>query len=222
MDNTPNYAGPPEDRQPVSAGDVARIVRRWLWLIVLVPLVMAGIAVAYSFSQPSVYEASAKVLVGQEQGQEGEPAKVDDLQLIAESAVEVFSFRSVAAQAAARLEEPQVGAEDILENLTAEQSQSSQLILLTYTDTDPKNAQRIVNTVGEVGAERISTLPISANDIRATVVEAATVPTTAEEPDPLRSGLLAAGLGTMLGFGLAFVLESLDHHGRLRLRRKTK
>jgi capsular polysaccharide biosynthesis protein len=189
-------------------------------LIVLVPLVMASIAVAYSFLQPSVYEASAKVLVGQEQGQRGEPAKVDDLQLIAESGVEVFAFRSVAAEAAARLDEPQVGAEDILANLTAEQSQSSQLILLTYTDTDPIRAQQIVNTVGEVGAERISTLPISANDIRATVVEAATVPTTAEEPDPLRNGLLAAGLGTMLGFGLAFVLESLDHNGRLR--RKTK
>jgi uncharacterized protein involved in exopolysaccharide biosynthesis len=51
-------------------------------------------------------------------------------------------------------------------------------------------------------------------------VETATVPTTAEEPDPLRNGLLAAGLGTMLGFGLAFVLASLDHNGRLR--RKTK
>ncbi len=220
MDNTPNYAGPPEDRQPVSAGDVARIVRRWLWLIVLVPLVMAGIAIAYSFSQPSVYEASAKVLVGQEQGQRGLPAKPDDLQLIAESAVEVFTLHPVAAEAARRLEEPQIKADAIVENLTAEQSESGQLIQVTYADTDPTRAQQIVNTVGEVGAERISTLPISANDIRATVVEAATVPTTAEEPDPLRNGLLAAGLGTMLGFGLAFVLESLDHNGRLR--RKTK
>ena len=66
MYSTPNYAGPPEDRQPVSAVDVATLLRKWLGLIILVPLVMAGIAVAYSLSQPPVYEASAKVLVGQE------------------------------------------------------------------------------------------------------------------------------------------------------------
>jgi len=216
MYNTPNYAGPPEDRQPVSEVDVATLLRRWLGLIILVPLVMAGIAVAYSFSQPSVYKASAKVLVGQEQGQRGLPAKPDDLQLIAESAVEVFTLHPVAAEAARRLEEPQIKADAIVENLTAEQSQSGQLIRVTYMDTDPTRAQQIVNTVGAVGAERISTLPISANDTRATVVETATVPTTWEDPDPLRNGLLAAGLGTMFGFSLAFVLESLDHNGRPR------
>ena len=213
MQTTSNHVAPPEDRQPVSSVDVARIVRRWLWLIVLMPLVMAGIAVAYSLSQPPVYEASARVLVGQEQGQRGEPARPDDLQLIAESAVEVFAFHSLAEQTTTRLGF-KIEAGTILANLTAEQSQSGQLILLTYTDSNPTRAQRIVNTVGEVGAERISTLPISAHDIRATVVETATVPTTAEEPDPLRNVLLAAGLGTMLGFGLAFVLESLDHRRR--------
>ncbi len=47
MYDTPNYAGPPEDRQPVSAVDAATLLRKWLGLIVLVPLVMAGITVAY-------------------------------------------------------------------------------------------------------------------------------------------------------------------------------
>src|SRR4028118_608931 len=111
MYNTPNYAGPPEDRQPVSEVDVATLLRRWLGLIILVPLVMAGIAVAYSFSQPSVYKASAKVLVGQEQGQRGLPAKPDDLQLIAESAVEVFTLHPVAAEAARRREAAQINAD---------------------------------------------------------------------------------------------------------------
>jgi uncharacterized protein involved in exopolysaccharide biosynthesis len=50
-------------------------------VIVLVPLVMASIAVAYSFSQPSVYEASAKVLVGQGQIPWDELAKPDEHQL---------------------------------------------------------------------------------------------------------------------------------------------
>ena len=77
MDNTPNYTGPPEDQQPVSVGDFAKIVRRRLWIIILVPLVMAGTAVAFSFLQTPVYEASATLLVGKEQGQVGGPAKVE-------------------------------------------------------------------------------------------------------------------------------------------------
>jgi uncharacterized protein involved in exopolysaccharide biosynthesis len=58
-----------------------------------------------------------------------------------------------------------------------------------------------------VASERISTLPISTHDITATVVEKATLPTTPEEPDPLRNGVLAAVLGTMLAFGLVFLME---------------
>ncbi len=221
MYDAPNHAGPLEYRRPVSAGDVYVIFfRKWLLVIVLVPLVMASIAVAYSLSQPSVYEASAKVLVGQAQFRWDELAHPEEDRLMVEAAVEVLTSRSVAAEAVRRVGEPQIKPDAIVEKLTAKPDPASMLIRLTYADTDPIRAQRVVNTVGEVGAERISTLPISANDTRATVVEAATVPTTAEDPEPLRNGLLAAGLGTMFGFSLAFVLESLDHNGRLR--RKTK
>jgi uncharacterized protein involved in exopolysaccharide biosynthesis len=82
------------------------------------------------------------------------------------------------------------------------------LIELSYTHTDARRAERVVNAVGEVASERISALPMSAHDIEATVVEAAMVPGTPEEPDPLRNGILAAAFGLMLGFGLGFVMES--------------
>ncbi len=53
MYDAPNHAGPLENRRPVSAGCVYAIFfRKWLLVIVLVPLVMASIAVAYSLSQP--------------------------------------------------------------------------------------------------------------------------------------------------------------------------
>ena len=77
MDNTTNYARLPVDQQPVSVGDVAKIIRRRLWVIILVPLVVAGTAVGFSLLRPPVYEASATLLVGKEQGQVGGPAKVD-------------------------------------------------------------------------------------------------------------------------------------------------
>jgi uncharacterized protein involved in exopolysaccharide biosynthesis len=216
MDNTPNQAGPPEDQQPLSAGDVAQFLRRRLWVIILAPLAIAGTAVAFGFLRTPLYEASATVLVGQEQGQGDSPARVDELQSLIPSAVEIITTRPVAEEAIERLElamDP--GA--VLENLSAQQTiESGQLIELTYTDSDAKRAQRVVNAVGEVASERISGLPMSAHDIKATVVEAATVPRMPEEPDPLRNGILAAALGLMLGFGLAFVMEVLEPSGKPR------
>jgi uncharacterized protein involved in exopolysaccharide biosynthesis len=57
---------------------------------------------------------------------------------------------------------------------------------------------------------------MSAHDIKATVVEAARVPRTREEPDLLRNAILAGGLGTMIGFGLAFVGEVVGPSGKRR------
>jgi uncharacterized protein involved in exopolysaccharide biosynthesis len=103
MDNTPNHAGPPEDQQPVSAGDVAQILRRRLWVIILAPLAIVGTALAVGFLRTLLYEASATVLVGQEQGQGDNPARVDELQALIPSAVEIITTRPVAEQAASRL-----------------------------------------------------------------------------------------------------------------------
>ena len=199
-----------EDQQPPSVGDFAyfaKIIRRWLWVIILIPLIMGGTAVAFSFLQTPKYATTATLIVGQEQGQQvGSPAKVDELQLLAQSAVGIITTTSVADEAAGRLGFPIEG-DAILANLEAEQVEGNQLIELTYTDASPARAQQIANTVGAVAGERISALPISAHDITATVVEKATLPTTPEEPDPLRNGVLATALGTMLAFGLVFLME---------------
>jgi protein tyrosine kinase modulator len=84
------------------------------------------------------------------------------------------------------------------------------------TDTEAGRAQRVVNVVGEVASERISGLPISAHDIKATVVEAATLPGTPEELDPFRNGILAGAFGLMVGIGVAFLMEVVEPSGKPR------
>jgi capsular polysaccharide biosynthesis protein len=216
MDNTPNQAGPPEDQQPLSVGDVAQILRRRLWVLILVPLAISGTALAFSLLQTPTYEASATVLVGQQQGQGDSPARVEELQALIPSALEIITTRPVAEEATSGLDLA-MDSEAVLENLSADQTiESGQLIELSYTDTDARRSERVVNAVGEVASERISALPISAHDIKVTVVEGATVPRTPEDPDPLRNAILAAVLGTMLGFGLALVMEVLEPSGKPR------
>jgi len=167
------------------------------------------------FLQTPTYEASATLLVGQKQGQgDSSPARVEELQALIPSALEIITTRRVAEEATSGLE-PAMDPAAVLENLSAQQTiESGQLIEQSYTDTEARRSERVVNAVGEVASERISALPMSAHDIRATVVEAATVPGTPEEPDPLRNGILAAVFGLMLGFGLAFMMEVVDPSGK--------
>ena len=68
VDDMPNQAGSPEDHQPLSARDVAQILRRRLWVIILAPLATAGTALAFRFLQTPLYEASATLMVGQQPG----------------------------------------------------------------------------------------------------------------------------------------------------------
>ena len=185
-------------------------------MIILAPLAITGTALAFSFLQTPLFEASATLIVGQQQGQGDSPARVDELQALIPSAVEIITTRPVAERATSRLglaTDPDA----VLENLSAQQTiESGQLVELSYTDADARRAQRVVNGVGEAASERISGLPMSAYDIKATVVEAASVPGTPEEPDPLRNGILAAAFGTMVGFSFAFVMEVLELGGKPR------
>jgi capsular polysaccharide biosynthesis protein len=85
---------------------------------------------------------------------------------------------------------------------------------LSYRDTHPERAKEIVDGVSDVSTERISEANASTSDITVTVWERAVVPDTPVSPDPVRNGLLALGLGLMLGTGLAFLLEHLDDSWR--------
>ncbi|MBA2525295.1 MAG: hypothetical protein H0V18_05850 [Pyrinomonadaceae bacterium] len=50
-----------ESRRYVTLRDYLRVLRRHRWLILLVTLVFAGAAVAYSLRQPTIYEAEASI-----------------------------------------------------------------------------------------------------------------------------------------------------------------
>ena len=74
--------------------------------------------------------------------------------------------------------------DELLNNLTIEQIESSQFIQLSYTDTDPGRATQVVNTVGQVSSERISKASATANNITANVWEKAIAPPPRQAPSP--------------------------------------
>jgi capsular polysaccharide biosynthesis protein len=193
-----------------------------LWALAASLLVAAGVTFV-SLLQTPTYEASAKVRVDQEQGDQqsnlavsGEEIKTEglpriridipedreQLQALTQTMIIAIDTRPVADEAIRRLD-LRMSPDELLNSLTIEQLESSQLIQLSYTDTDPARATQVVNTVGQVSSERISEASATANNITATVYEKAEVPDTPASPKPLRNGLIALVVVLVLCAGLA-------------------
>lgn len=198
--------------------DVLRFIRRRLWVVILVALVSVGAAVGFSLLQTPVYQASTKIKVDQEVGQNDQwtgnlAGNVQGLQQLVQTMLVEIEIRPVAEEVIRRLG-LQRSPESVLGDLTVEQIGSTQVIQLSFRDTDPERAQVIANAISEVSSERISEVSSGTSNITATVLEPAVVPSSPVSPDPVRNGLLALGLGLMLGTGLAFLLEYLDDSWR--------
>ena len=102
--------------------------------------------------------------------------------------------RPVAEETIRRLELEMTPAE-LLDNLTVEQVEITNFIVLTYQSNDPVEATKIVNTVGEVSSELISE---RSRGLTATALEKAIVPESPVSPRPWRNGLLTLVVGWAL------------------------
>jgi capsular polysaccharide biosynthesis protein len=201
-------------------------LRRWrsryagnrVFRVLVITVVLAALGVTLSgLPQTPTYEASAQVWVDQKPGDQqtyvsgsGEmiktlPPKGEGLQAIIQPLVYAIDSSPVAEKAIGRLG-LQMGAAELLDKLTVEQVENTTFIVLTYEDTDPVRAQRIVNTVGEVSSELISE---RSSDLTATVVEKAALPDSPASPRPLSNGLLTLVVGLVFCAGSVVALPGV-------------
>ncbi len=197
----------------ISFQEVLRVIRRRLWLIVLVTAMLIGLVVGWTLAQTPIYQASITVLVGQQPGTTQTPVPVGDLNALTQTMTETVDSRPVAEAAIQQLD-LQMAPSSLLENLSAERVPDSQLIRVNYTDSSPQRAQQIVNAVGDVFSEQVSETSANANPISATVWERAEVPSAPVSPNVGRNILVSLMAGLLLGTGLAFVLEYFNNTWR--------
>ena len=177
-------------------------------------VLVAVVVTAVSATRPPTYEASALLMVGQKELSDGKihliplaPAP-ETLQQLTHTMVVAIESRPVAEEAIRRLR-LELSPDQLLNNLTVEQVETSQFIQLTYTDNDPGRAEEVVNTVGQVSSERISNTSAAANDLKATVYERAITPASPVSPKPWRNGLLTLVVGMVFCAGLALALPGV-------------
>ena len=86
-----------EGEHGIYLGDLLRVIRNRLWVIVLVAVILTGGAVAFSLAQTPTYEASIQILVGQERGAADAPRDdVLSLQKLTQTMAETINSRRVA------------------------------------------------------------------------------------------------------------------------------
>ena len=208
------FLEPTEDGHFLSLRDVLQFLRSRLWIILLMPILCGGASLVLSLVQTPTYEASIKMLVGQERGATENPADVGSLQQITKTMSEGINSRPVAETVIQRLD-LQMAPEDLLgQHLSVKQIPDTQFIQVSYRDSSPDRAQQVANTIGEVFSEQISQASPSASAITATVWEGAVTPVEPVSPQPRRNVLLGLALGLALGIGLALLLEYLDDSWR--------
>ena len=196
------------------AGDLIQMIwRRWP-VVLLTMVVCVGMAAGYSLLQTPLYQASIKVLVGQDRGILSDPAQAENLQTVAMTLSETVTTRPVGERVVQDLG-LNWPPEAITAGTTAEPIPDTQYIQITYTDTDPRRAQRTVNAIGDAFSEEISELSSQAGAVSVTVWERAEVtPQAPVSPNTLRNILMAFVVGGMLGLGLAILLDYLDDSWR--------
>ncbi len=206
-------AGGPEGEYVLALKDVVRILWKRLWLISLVAAVLTGAVVGISLLLTPTYEASIKILVGQEREALNNPStpreNVWGPEQLTQTMVEGVNSRPIAEAVIQQLD-LRMTPEELLGRLSAEQITKTQFITVSYRDSSPERAQQVANAIGDVFPEQVSQVNPSGLDIYATAWERAEKPGGPVSPQPLRNGLLALVLGLMLGAGLAFLLEYLD------------
>lgn len=193
--------------------DALKIFNRYKLLIAGTVIVACALGYMYSARQTKVYQASITLLVGQNQGLAENLNFTTALQEVANSMSKMITSRTVAEKVVDDYE-LDMTSDEVLGGLSAQPIQQTQLIVVSFSDTDPQQAADVVNGVGKAFSELISRTESSRSGLTAQVWQDATPPGSPISPNPVRSAILAGFLGLLGSIGLALSLDRIDTRWR--------
>ena len=194
--------------------DYLRIARRRWVLIVSCVVAAVGVAALVTFQTTPQYSSSARLFVSTSQNDTG-----DAYQGSLFSAQRVTSYADLTSgQALSRRVIDKVGLDmepdELSAKIDATVRPETVILEISVTDPNPQQAQTLAQAVAEELTEFVSELetpPGQSNaPIKASIVDAASLPDSPVSPQPTRNLALAAVLGLLLGLGAAVLRELLD------------
>ena len=188
--------------------------KRWK-LIVLITLGTTLISALLSFFviKPQ-YEATTKLFIGKQESSK-EVANYDNsdvmmYQQLMKTYAELVKTSDLVTTALkeANLSYNQVEIKEILNNLTANPSDDTQILDLTFKGGNPKDVLEITNAITDEFIKESSELIPNGN---VQVIQKAQLPEKPVSPNKKLNILIGLVLGLMIGVGLSLLLEYLDN-----------
>lgn len=197
--------------ETISLQELFKALRKRFILIISLAILAVTIAgvVSYFFLTP-IYEASALILVNQQQKERNQFNSEDiemNLQLIDTYNV-IIKSPAILSKVIEHLELDTTPA--LLEKkIKVTNAQNSQVVNISVQDPDPQKAVDVANTTVEVFQKEIRTL-MNVDNIKILSPAALVKNQSPVKPKPIIIMAIAAITGLMMGVGIAFLLNYLD------------
>jgi capsular polysaccharide biosynthesis protein len=194
-----------------SLKNLFQVIQKRFWIVLLVATGLAGAAVGLSLGQTPIYEASVKILVGQERGITADPSEVWAMQHLTQTMAETASSRPIAEEVIKQQNLRMTPDELLQSKLSVEQIKATQYIEVRYKDESPEKARQVANAIGDVLSKQVSEVSSSASGVTVTVWGRAAEPESPTSPNFVLNVGVGLAIGVLLGVGLAFLLDYLDY-----------
>ena len=189
------------------------IRRRWMTVVACL-IIAVGAAALITWQTTPQYQSTARIFVSTS---EGDASSAYQGGLFATQRVASYADLVGSRQLAERVADDLGGDLDpatLQDNVTATVVPETVNLQISFTDPDPELARDVAQAYAVGVSELVADLetPPGKNvaPIKASIVDAAQVPSSPVSPQPVRNLGLAAVLGLLLGIGLAVARELLD------------
>lgn len=214
--------------EPSDAGTGLRqyleVLRRRKWLVAGVMTAAVATAAVVSAVQPKVYQATAKIVIGQGNGLL-QPQFGNAFQPFTATAKNLIESKIVAAQVIENMRLEDTTPEDLLDDISVSINPETAVLELRVEDTERDRARRIAQELSEsfstlfnlqFGAASAEPGDAASERLTSTIWDPARVEPEPVSPRPVRNVAVAAVLGLLLGLVAAYLREHFDRGLRTR------
>ncbi|WP_454870782.1 YveK family protein [Priestia megaterium] len=198
--------------ETISLRELFQVLRKRLWLIVLITIIAATVSAVISFFVLTpVYESKTQILVNQAKSDEQlyNPQTVQTNVQLINTYNDIIKSPAILDKVIKELKLDGT-AQTLSGQIQVTNAQDSQVAQIVVQDTSAKRATEIANTTASVFKKEV---PKIMNVDNVSVLSKATLGESASpvKPQPLMNIAIAVVVGLMVGIGLSFLLEYLDN-----------
>ncbi|MDU9689546.1 capsular biosynthesis protein [Priestia megaterium] len=198
--------------ETISLRDLFQVLRKRVWLIILITIISAIISAVISFFVLTpVYQTSTQILVNQAKSEQqlyNAGAVQTNVQLI-RTYNDIIKSPAILDKVVEQLK-LDGSAKALSGKIQVTSAENSQVAQITVQDTDPKRATKIANTTAAVFQKEV---PKIMNIDNVSVLSKADLASSENpvKPQPTLNIIVALVVGLMVGVGISFLLEYLDN-----------